>query len=321
VLQEHGPEGRVDDRCAEELQSLGFTSYEARIYMALLQGYPATAYEVSKQTGLPRANVYNALETLAKKEAVQPVNENPVKYVPVDPKVMLDRIARKTAICCSDLTEKLVATKAAETTEFVWTLTGDANIHAKMADMIAQSSKHVWIKAAHHILVRHLGALKAAAERGAEVLIILFAEPNELALYEFGPNAKVYLHESSGIKVGSSERLLTLTIDFEEAMTANTGPEGYGVFTRSRPVVNMAESLIRHEVYVAEIFIHFGKELDKTFGPALFLLRQKYLPKDQVAHLKKTLEKISRSRRDGQLLTDRRAIKAGANVTKLKQET
>jgi sugar-specific transcriptional regulator TrmB len=282
-----GPDGG----CAEDLQSLGFTSYEARVYMALLQGYPATAYEVSKQTGLPRANVYNALETLARKLAVQPVNENPVKYVPVDPKVMLDRIARKTASRCNDLVDKLIATKAVETTEFVWTLTGDDNIHAKMSEMIGKASKHIWVKAAHHLLSLHIEDLKTAAQRGVEVLIILFGEPAQLSLYEFGTTVKVYLHESSGIKVGMSERLVTLTTDFEEAMTANTGGDGYGVFTRSRPVVNMAESLIRHEVYVAEIFIHFGKELDEKFGPALFSLRQKYLPKDQVSLLEKTLEK------------------------------
>jgi sugar-specific transcriptional regulator TrmB len=280
-----------DDGCTDDLQSLGFTSYEARIYMALLQSYPATAYEVSKQAGLPRANVYNALETLAKKLAVQPVNENPVKYVPVDPKVMLDRIARKTASRCSELAEKLVETKAVQTTEFVWTLTGDDSIHAKMTEMIGKATKHIWVKAAHHLLSPHSVEIKAAAERGVDVLIILFAEPAQASLYEFGPTVKVYLHESSGIKVGLSERLITLTTDFEEAMTANTGRDGYGVFTRSRPVVNMAESLIRHEIYVAEIFIHFGKELDEKFGPALLSLRQKYLPKDQVSVLEETLEK------------------------------
>lgn len=280
-----------DGECAENLQSLGFTGYEARVYMALLQRYPATAYEVSKQIGLPRANVYNALGTLARKLAVQPVNENPVKYVPVDPKVMLDRIARKTSSRCSELADKLVRTKAEEITEFVWTLTGDDSIHAKMTDMIGKASKHIWIKAAHHLLSRHSAELKAAAERGVEVLIILFAEPAHLPQYEFGPTVKVYLHEGNGIMVGMSDRLLTLTTDFEEAMTAKTGRDGYGVFTRSRPVVNMAESLIRHEIYVAEVFIHFGKELDETFGPALFSLRQKYLPKDQMSVLEWTLGK------------------------------
>ena len=287
-----------DSGGAEDLQNLGFTGYEARVYVALLQNYPATAYEISKQTGLARANIYNALERLAMKMAVQPVNESPVRYVPVDPKLLLDRIANQTVKRCSELVEKLIATKAVETTEFVWTLPGDDNVHAKMTDMIGKSSKHIWVKATHHLLSPHGEDLKAAAERGVEVLIILFGEPAQVSFYEFGPTVKVYLHESSGIKVGMSDRLLTMTIDFEEAMTATMGTEGYGVFTRSRPVVTLAESLIRHELYVAEIFTHFGKQLDEKFGPALFSLRQKYLPKDQISELERTLEK--EQRRPGQ---------------------
>lgn len=280
-----------DGGCVEDLQSLGFTGYEARVYMALLQHQPATAYEVSKQTGLARANVYNALERLAMKLAVQPVNENPVRYVSVDPKLLLDRIASNTTSRCNDLVSKLSATKAVETTEFVWTLTGDDNIHAKMANMIDKSRKHIWVKAAHHLLSPHIGDLKVAAERGIKVLIILFGEPAQVSFYEFSPTVKIYLHESSGMMVGMSNRLLTLTTDFEEAMTATMGTDGYGVFTRSRPVVNIVESLIRHEIYVAEIFVHFGKELDKTFGPALLSLRQQYLPNAQIAMLKRALKK------------------------------
>ena len=49
------------------LRQLGFTDYEARIYVQLLKTNPATAYEVSKATGVPRANTYAALEALAQR--------------------------------------------------------------------------------------------------------------------------------------------------------------------------------------------------------------------------------------------------------------
>jgi hypothetical protein len=43
--------------------------------------------------------------------------------------------------------------------------------------------------------------------------------------------------------------------------------------------------LIRHEIYLAEIFGKLGGELDEHFGPALFNLRKKYLPADQAKAL------------------------------------
>ena len=40
---------------AASLRELGFSDYEARAYAALAARQPATAYEIAKVTGLPRA--------------------------------------------------------------------------------------------------------------------------------------------------------------------------------------------------------------------------------------------------------------------------
>ena len=57
----------------EEMKRLGFTGAEAQIYVFLLQSPDSTGYEVSKGTALPRANTYQALETLVAKECVTDV--------------------------------------------------------------------------------------------------------------------------------------------------------------------------------------------------------------------------------------------------------
>jgi hypothetical protein len=270
---------------AEGLQQLGFTNYEARVYLNLLKAFPATAYEVSKHTGLPRANVYSALSALERKAAVQPVNENPVRYVPVAPRQLLGRIGKETSSRCDALAEQLVNATASVATEFVWTLAGNAQVHGKMTEIIHQAQQHVWVKGAHHSLLPHVEELREAAQRGAEVLVILFGDASDAALYDFGPHCKTYLHEGRGTPVGMSETLVTLTRDFREAMTATTGANGYGAFTRSPPVVTLAESLIRHEIYLAEIFLQLGPELEERFGPALYRLRHKYLPQEQALAL------------------------------------
>jgi hypothetical protein len=52
----------------------------------------------------------------------------------------------------------------------------------------------------------------------------------------------------------------------------------------------MADTLMRHEIYFAEIFEVFGDEIQKTFGPALYNLRKKYLPRDQAKQLEARLK-------------------------------
>ena len=89
---------------------IGFTDYEARIYVQLLQSQsPATAYEIAKRAGVPRANTYQALEALTQRRAVLPVSEEPLRYVAADPQQCSRAIARQTRSLCSDLAKRLSA--------------------------------------------------------------------------------------------------------------------------------------------------------------------------------------------------------------------
>ena len=65
-----------------QIRALGFSDYEARIYVGLLQNSPATAYELSKNSGIARANVYSTCETLVTKKAAQVIKNKP-RYNPV----------------------------------------------------------------------------------------------------------------------------------------------------------------------------------------------------------------------------------------------
>jgi hypothetical protein len=56
--------------------------------------------------------------------------------------------------------------------------------------------------------------------------------------------------------------------------------------TSCPPVVTMAQSLIRHDLYIAEIFARFGKEIDEAFGPYLRDIRMSCFTPEQVASFK-----------------------------------
>lgn len=51
----------------EKLKDLGFNSYEAKVYVALLKKYPATGYEVSQIADIPQARAYDTLKSLVVK--------------------------------------------------------------------------------------------------------------------------------------------------------------------------------------------------------------------------------------------------------------
>ena len=40
----------------EKLKEIGFNTYEAKVYVALLKKYPATGYEVAKLANIPQSS-------------------------------------------------------------------------------------------------------------------------------------------------------------------------------------------------------------------------------------------------------------------------
>jgi sugar-specific transcriptional regulator TrmB len=271
----------MDHQVARGLRQLGFTDYEARIYVQLLKDSPATAYEVSKAAGVPRANTYSALEALAQRGAVLPVNEEPLRYVAANPETMLEAISRQTKSLCTDLAQRLASLAPVGDDQYVWMVRGQAAVEDKIDSMIARSRRSIWIKAADDVIRRHSKALERAAKRGVHLMIVLFGQdPDE---FQFTENCQVFVHEADGTRMGTADNLFTLGIDHEEMLAASLDGDIIAAHTRNKPVVTMALSLIRHDYYMAQIFRRFGPEIEKIFGPYLRELRLACFTPEQVA--------------------------------------
>jgi sugar-specific transcriptional regulator TrmB len=265
-------EESVPGGLSPELQKLGFTDYEAKIYIQLLRTNPETAYELSKASGVPRANAYHALKSLTRKEAVQPISEDPVRFVPVPPEVLLEGIASSTQRLCDRLAADLNALGRPEDPHYVWTISGEAAVDERIRQMILGARSSIWIKAEASALRRHEEALREMAGQGLEILVILFGDSADE--FRYTDDMRVFLHESNGRTIGTADNLFTITVDHDRLLTANVEGKVYASYTCNRPIVITAESLIRHDYYLAEIMARFGSEIDAEFGPHLQRLRE-----------------------------------------------
>ena len=283
----------VSTEMVSRLQALGFAEYEARCYLGLVNGPPCTAYDISKVTGVPRANVYSVLEKLIKKGAVQPVSEQPARFAAMPPTELLASISRTTRTRCDELAKIINTAGGEKEQDIVWTLIGEDRVSLKISDMLARAKRHIWIKASDEILSTQIDGLRAAHKRGVEVIVVLFGDDPKR--YSFGRGSKVYLHEGNGVRIGVADNLFTLTIDFEEALTASMADGYVGAYTRSGVFVTMAETIIRHDIYMAEIFAKFGDEIASAFGPHLKSLRGKLFSADQLEPFKSNLRKLGLS--------------------------
>jgi HTH-type transcriptional regulator, sugar sensing transcriptional regulator len=76
----------------ENLQKLGFTNNEAKIYSALVLLKQARASKIAENSGVPRSKIYGALRGMEKKGYVRIIEGEPTLFFCVQPEELIIRI-------------------------------------------------------------------------------------------------------------------------------------------------------------------------------------------------------------------------------------
>jgi sugar-specific transcriptional regulator TrmB len=261
---------------SELLRTLGFSQNEARAYEALLGLSGATAYEVSQHSGLPRANTYTILKSLDRKGAVQQVTADPVRYEAVSPREFFGHLARQTSDAAEQASILAESITRPEDPLHAWTYRGASDVRAKLVEMISSAREHVWIKGPVNLILPHADDLKEAAARGVSIILISLGEGQDLL--PKNKNIQVMPHEGTGSVIGATSVLLTVTCDCENCMIATFSHQITATFARNQSIVYVIETLILHEIFLAEIYASMGEELEARFGVSLAKLRKRYRP-------------------------------------------
>lgn len=74
------------------LQKLGFTENEAKIYAALVCLKTATAREIYEASGVPRPKVYKVLQKMETKGYVEIIEDVPIHYCCTEPEKLISRL-------------------------------------------------------------------------------------------------------------------------------------------------------------------------------------------------------------------------------------
>ncbi|MBI3973665.1 MAG: TrmB family transcriptional regulator [Chloroflexi bacterium] len=302
---------------AASLRALGFTQHEASIYVFLLRHPLSTGYEVSKGAGLPRANVYQVLESLGAKEAVQAVSAEPARYAAIPPAQLLAQLRREAEQRHAAAQAALAALDTPPEVEQFWNLRGAGRVRERFLDMADRAAERVIASLWAEDLDWARDALRRAHDRGATVVVNLFGDPepataiDEAARDRFAATPAIasalgfdqlYRHEASDRAVGG--HVIVAAVDFTEALAASLDAPAGGVYTQNATLVRLVEKLVRDESYLAAIYAELGPELEARFGPHLVELRRRLLPPEQADRL---LTIVSFGRRGPRLHRDGQA--------------
>jgi len=240
-----------------DLQALGFSPYEARVYLALLHGGRLKGYEAAKRSGVPRSMVYQALERLVDRGAAYKVNEGEgTFYGAVPQEELLARLEAETQERFSRARESLARLTPERPPEAIWRVKGAARTLAEARALVEGARKALTLSLWQNQLDTLLEALKAARARGVALRLVLFGNRADPSL------GRVYYHHFVDPRVVEERlraKLFVVVRDHEEVVVGNlTEAEAWAVRTRDPALVLVAEEYVRHDVVLAEMTLAYG---------------------------------------------------------------
>jgi sugar-specific transcriptional regulator TrmB len=258
------------------VQDLGFTEYEARVYLALLDEAPLSGYGAARASGVPRSKVYEVLEGLAGRGAVLVSRGDPAQYAPLPPKELIARRRREAEAAirtAEEALERRVAGGAGRGP--IWDISGREEILRRAREVVGRAEGRVLLQLWAEDAPELRAELEAAAARGAEVVVVAYGDPGF-------PFATVYRHEPGPEEIAREYggRWVILSIDGREVVAGivSLGPDSRAAWTAHPGLVVPITEQITHDLYLAELLLAHREGLEASFGPGLVRLRQRFGP-------------------------------------------
>ncbi len=263
------------------LKDLGFTEYEAKAYLALLKGPPATAYAVARDSGVPRSKVYGVLEGMVGRGVAFVSHGEPVGYAPLSPRELVRARRREAETVLSAAEEGLEGWAergdgvGGPGEERIWDIKGRREVLSRLKELVGQAEERILLQIWREDAPELEGELREAASRGVQITVVAYGDPGY-------PFARVYLHDP-GPEVITPEyggRWIILCVDAREVVAGAVFPEDVAraAWSAHPGIVMPITEQVKHDLYVAEMLSSHRGVLEEEYGPSLELLRARFGP-------------------------------------------
>lgn len=244
-----------------ELIELGFTEYESKVYMALLRENPATGYHLSKQAGVPRSMVYEALGRLHARGAILKTNDRRATlYRPLPPEVLLERYEQEHQQLMQNLKDHLAALYDAQSEQHLWAIDGREAVLSYAVQMISNAEREIALVLADAHLPALREPLLQAEARGIEINALLTGEGQ----LDCGQIAR---HPPLESQLQEITNMLLVVVDGQECLVANDQVDMKATITTNPYFVLLARQFVWMELFAQRIYRRIGGDLLARLDP------------------------------------------------------
>jgi len=158
------------------LESLGFTEYEARCFVALTRLGQGTARDVAEVAGVPRPRVYDSVEHLQDRGLADVQDAQPRRFRAADPHDAVETIRReygRRLDRLDGLLPRLRSPQSREESAGIWVVEGNDAVSDRLAALAADATGELLVVVAVADLLtdEFLDELAAAADRGVSITL------------------------------------------------------------------------------------------------------------------------------------------------------
>lgn len=222
----------------DQLTEFGLTRQEATIYVELIRHGSMTGYEVSKETGISKSNVYAALKGLTSKGAAVCEEREATKYLPVDVKVFCDNHLRyldeiKDSLICNQ-------PKKVEVADGYITIQTYRNIINKFHEMLASCDKRLYLMAEADVVSMFSNELATLASEGKKIVVL--------------SDKEVDIDNITFYKVESIDKHIRFIVDSDYVLTGSIkgDVDDTCLYSGQETLVNLVKETIKNKMLLAD---------------------------------------------------------------------
>ncbi len=191
----------LSDKTRKALEKVGLTSYEIKVYSALLKTGQINASDLSQKSGVPYSKIYEVLGTLEEKGWIGSDDSRPTQYFAKSPTTAIETsrqnfesdFRNNESIILKELTPLYEQSGTSERPD-IWVLSGVVNIASKILEMVDSCRNEVLItipKVAENLAKEALPKLRLLHDRGIEITILVSEDVDSATLKSLSRVAKV----------------------------------------------------------------------------------------------------------------------------------
>ncbi|WDP87586.1 MAG: TrmB family transcriptional regulator [Desulfobacter sp.] len=252
----------MEDQMMEDMKVLGFSAYECRAYLALLEEFPVNGYALSKASGIPRSRIYEVLKNLIAKQMVFEQDKGKTRvYTPVEPEIFLKKLkARYNEIF--DGLSKYAATLYHEPKQDdkLVVIQGRENIIGFLKVLINGAQKRVAVSIWDEELSALTREMDDALNRGVRLRGIYFGTAD--VYQDLVPHRRIerYMAEKKN-------RYLSVIIDHSHVVSGivSRGENSKVTWSRDEGFIEVSEDYIAHDLVVNLYSSSLDKKAYKKF--------------------------------------------------------